>query len=85
MDDYESNCHTVRVLFGSCLSEINQCLPFWHYGVLLPREEDSSLSSLLNIFMDGMKEILLTCGLIHYQQDTVKFESLANVNDGELY
>ena len=74
MDDYESNCHTVRVLFGSCLSEINQCLPFWHYGVLLPKEENSSLSSLLNMSMDDLKQVLLCCGLISYQRGTVKFD-----------
>ena len=72
MDDYESNCHTLRVLFGSCLSEINQCLPFWHYVVLLPKEENSSLSSLLNMSMDDLKQVLLFCGLIYYQRGTVK-------------
>ena len=74
MDNYESNCHTVRVLFGSCLSKINQCLSFWHYGVLLPKEENSSLSSLLNMSVDDLKQVLLCCGLISYQRDTVKFD-----------
>ena len=74
MDSYESNCHTIRLLFGSCLSEINHCLPHWHYGVLLSEEEDSSLSSLLNISLDDMKQILLTCGLIHNQRNTVRFD-----------
>ena len=74
MDNYEPNCHTIWLLFGSCLSEVNQFIPFWHYGILLPREEDSSLSSLLNISMDDMKQILLTCGLIHNQRGTVRFD-----------
>ena len=74
MDNYESNCHTIRVLFGSCLSEISQHIPFWHYGILLPRKEDSSLSSLLNISLDDLKQILLSCGLIHCQRDSEKLD-----------
>ena len=52
MDPCESNCHMIRLLFGSCLSEINQYIPFWHYGILLPKHKDTSLSSLLNISLD---------------------------------
>ena len=74
MDNYESNCHTIRLLFGSCLSEINQYIPFWYYGILLPRKEDSSLSSLLNISLDDLKQILLSCGLIHCQRDIMKLD-----------
>ena len=74
MDNYESNCHTIRVLFGSCLSEISQHIPFWHYGILLPRKEDSSLSSVLNISLDDLKQILLCCGLIYCQRDTLKLD-----------
>jgi len=72
MDPCESNCHMMRLLFGSCLSEINQYIPFWHYGILLPKHEDTSLSSLLNISLDDLKQILYSCGLIYYQRDTVK-------------
>ena len=72
MDPCESNCHMIRLLLGSCLSEINQYIPFWHYGILLPKHEDTSLSSLLNISLDDLKQILLSCGLIYYQRDTVK-------------
>ena len=90
MDSYESNCHTIRLLFGSCLSEINHFLPHWHYGILLPKEEGSSLSSLLNISLDDMKQILLTCGLIHNQRDNVRFDlnawpTLMMENDIEQY
>jgi len=74
MDNYESNCHTIRVLFGSCLSEISQHIPFWNYGRLLLRKEDSSLSSLLNISLDDLKQILLSCGLIHRQRDSEKLD-----------
>ena len=74
MDNYESNCHTIRLIFGSCLSEISQYIPFWHYGILLPRKEDSSLSSLFNISIDDLKHILLSCSLIHCQRDTVKLD-----------
>ena len=52
MDPCESNCHMIRLLFGSCRSEINQYIPFWHYRILLPKHEDTSLSSLLDISMD---------------------------------
>ena len=72
MDNYESNCHTIRLLFGSCLSEINQYIPLWHYGILLSKKENSSLLSLFNMSMDDLKQILLSCGLIHCQRDTVK-------------
>ena len=74
MDNYESNIHTIRVLFGSCLSQISQHIPFWHYGILLPRKEDSSLSSVLNISLDDLKQILLCCGLIYCQRDTLKLD-----------
>ena len=52
MDHYESNCHIIQLLFNSCLSEINQYIPFWHYGILLPNHENTSLSSLLDTSMD---------------------------------
>ena len=74
MDNYESNCYTIRVLFGSCLSAISQHIPFWHYGILLPRKEDSSLSSLLDISLDDLKQILLSCSLIHCQRDSEKLD-----------
>ena len=72
MDPYESNCHMIRLLFGSCFSEINQYIPFWHYGILLPKHEDSSILSLLNTFQDDLKQISLSYCLIYYQRDTVK-------------
>ena len=72
IDPYESNCHIIRLLFGSCLSEIDQCIPFWHYGIILPKHEDSSISTLLNIFLNDLKQILHSCGLIYCQRDTVK-------------
>ena len=72
MDPSESNCQMIRLLFGSCLSEINQCIPFWHCVISLPKHEDTSLSSLLDISLDNLKQILFSCGLIYYQRDTVK-------------
>ena len=72
MDPCESNCHMIRLLFGSCLSEINQHIPLWHYGILLPEQEECSMSSLLNIYIDELKQILLTYGLIYYQRGTLK-------------
>ena len=74
MDNYESNCHTIRMLFGSCIFEISHHIPFWHYGILLPRKENSSLSSLLNISLDDLKQILLYCGLIYYQRDIASLD-----------
>ena len=53
----------IRLLFGSYLSEVNQYIPFWYYGILLPKHEGISLSSLMNKSLDG---------LIYYQRDTVK-------------
>ena len=44
------------------------------YVILLPRKEDSSLSSLLNTSLDDLKQILLCCGLIHCQRDTLKLD-----------
>ena len=63
----------IQLLFGSCLSEINQHIPLQHYGILLPEQEECSPSSLLNISMDNLKQILLTYGLIIIQRETVKF------------
>ena len=76
-----SNCHMIRLLFGSYLSEINQYIPFWHYGILLPEHEDTSLSSLLNISLDDLKQILHSCDLIYYQRDTFKL----HLNDRETF
>ena len=74
MDNYELNCHTIQLLFGSCFSNISQYKPFWHYGILLPRKEDSSLSSLLNISLNDLKQILLYCDLIYCQRDIGKLD-----------
>ena len=68
MEKYESNCHMIRLLFGACLSEINQHIPLWYYGILLSGQEKCSLSLLLNISIDELKQILLTCGLMYYQR-----------------
>ena len=62
----------IRLLFGSCLFEINQHITLWHSGVLLPEQEECSISSLLNISIDESKQILLTCGLLYYQRGTPK-------------
>ena len=62
----------IRLLFGPCLSEINQHIPLWNYVILLPEQEESSISSLLNVSIDDLKQILLTCGLIYYQRGTLK-------------
>ena len=42
MDNYESNCRTIRLLFGSCLSKINPYTLLWYYRILLPKQKDSS-------------------------------------------
>ena len=53
MGDCEANCVVLRSLFGSCLSDINTNMPLWHYGILLPEEEeDCSISYLLNLTID---------------------------------
>ena len=57
MDDCASNCVVLRSLFGSCLYDINKNMPLWHYGILLPeKEEDCSLSYLLNLTIDELKK-----------------------------
>ena len=56
MEDCEANCVILRSLLGSCLSGINKNIPLWHYGILLPEEEeDCSLSYLLNLTIDELK------------------------------
>ena len=53
MDDCEANCVVIRSLLGSCLSDIDNNMSLWHYGILLPEEEeDGSLSCLLNLTID---------------------------------
>ena len=74
MEDCEVNCVVLRSLFGSCLSDINKNMPLWHYGILLPEEEeDCSLSYLLNLTIDELKKILELCGLITINNNIVKF------------
>ena len=59
MGDCEANCVVLRSLFGSCLSDININIPLRHYGILLPgEEEDCSLSYLLHLTIDELKNIL---------------------------
>ena len=62
----------ILLLFGLCLSEINQHIPLWHYGILLPEQDECRLSSLLNISIDELKQILITCGIIYSQRGTLK-------------
>ena len=65
MEDCEANCVVLRSLLGYCLSDINKNIPLWHYGILLPEEEEEcSLSYLLNLTIDELKYILELCGLI---------------------
>ena len=55
MEDYEANSIVSRSLLRSCLSCINKNMPLWHYGILLPEEEeDCSLSYLLNLTIDEL-------------------------------
>ena len=50
MEDCEADCIVLRSLLGSCLSNINKLLPLWHYGIMLPEEEeDCSIYYLLNL------------------------------------
>ena len=59
MEDCEANCVVLRSLLASCLSDINRNMLLWHYGILLPEEEeDCSLSYLLNLTIDELKKIL---------------------------
>ena len=52
------DCIVLWSLLGSCLSNINKLMTLWHYGILLPEEEeeeDYSLSYLLNLTIDELK------------------------------
>ena len=60
-------CITLRVLLGSCLSEINTHIPLYRYGITPPESEQSSLSSLLFSTFDELKIILEYCGSISYK------------------
>ena len=65
MDDCKANYVVIRSLLGSCLSDINNNMSLWHYGILLPEEEeDCSLAYLLNLTFDEFRNILELCGLI---------------------
>ena len=58
MEDCESNCIVRRSLSGSCLSDINKLLTLWHYGILLPEEEENcSISYSLTLTIDELKSI----------------------------
>ena len=57
MEYYEANCIFFRSLLCSCLSGINKLLSLWHYGILLPEEEeDCSLSYLLYLTIGELKK-----------------------------
>ena len=74
MEDCEANCVVLRSLFGSYLSDINKNMPLWHYGILLPKEEeDCSLSYLLNLTIYELKKILELCDLITIHNNIVNF------------
>ena len=82
MDHYEQNCHMIRLLFGSYISEINQHIPLQHYGILLPEQSKYSLSSFFNIYTDDLKQTPLTCSLIVIQRNTVKLVLNKNGHGG---
>ena len=72
MEKYES----IVIWFGCYLvhgvPEINQYILLWRYGILLPEQKECSISSLLNIYINELKQILLTCGIFYYQRGTLK-------------
>ena len=68
MEDCEANCVVIRSLLGSCLSDINKNMPLSHYGILLPEEEEEcSLSYLLNLSIDELKEYIRIMWSYHYK------------------
>ena len=73
MDDYEFNYIVLRTILGFCLSNINKLIPLWHYNILLPeKEEEYSLSFLLNVAIFELKKILEPCSLITIKDNNIK-------------
>ena len=72
MEDCKANYVVLRSLLGSCLSDINKNMPLWHYGILIPEEDDCSLSYLLNLTIDELEKVLELYGLITINNNNVK-------------
>ena len=47
-------------------------MPLWHYGILIPEEDDCSLSYLLNLTIDELEKVLELYGLITVNNNNVK-------------
>ena len=74
MDSYESNCIVLRAILGSRLSTMNTLIPLWNVGILLPEKEvDYSLSSMLNLKINELKQILKLCGILPIKDNNIKF------------
>ena len=74
MNNHETNYIVLRAILGSCLSNIKKLMLLWRYGILLPKkEEDCSLSYMLNFKIDELKQVLELCGIITIKDNNIKF------------
>ena len=48
-------------------------MPLWYYGILLPKKEECSLSSILKLITDKLIQIMLSCGIIIIKNNVIKF------------
>ena len=74
MHNYEDNYIVLQTILGSCLSDIKKLRPLQYYSILLPEEKgDCSISFILNLKIDELKQILESCGLITFKDNNIRF------------
>ena len=64
MDTNEALTSALRSMLCQLLCAINNKHKLWHYAILLPESDTSSLASLLGLRLDELVNILKMCGLI---------------------
>ena len=62
---------TLRSVLAELLSSIDQKIELWHYGILLPESNSSSLASLLQLSKTQLVNILHLCGLLSINKDGI--------------
>ena len=74
MDMQETFISALRSTLKETLSTINVTTELWHYCILLPESNSSSLAYLLGLSLNELVEILRLCGLINIRGDSYQIK-----------
>ena len=71
MEPREKYTLTLRSVLAKLLSSIDPKIGGWHYGILLPESNSSSLASLLQLSKKQLVNILHLCGLLSINKNGI--------------